>query len=423
MLRKIMAFALVFVMVLTSSVTLLAYAPENEEILDISHESFQDYFNFETYSDDLLTEESVFNRLSLFVGGSSMSRMDSGDDYVLKSDFGGMHVDIDDPGVLVLLFREDSESLENAVNSLDGQMIDFSRDGVFRVEVRASEHSEEDLESIRGLLIDNMLELGIRTLGVLVDLGRVQVGLIEETRMEEFVVKNNIIKFLVENSRFNEDELHSKIEFLSLTEDDIPQLFTRTDERDIIMDAHVDIDALSGNIGAGSMVNNGRGYATVGLRSINALGFITTGHEFRQGDVIFQGRFTQGLRVGRVERVTFNGRDDSAFVRLEPGVPFAGPNNDIISSARVVHNQVLSAQGGISGTMTMRVLRPSHSYTGHGFTWHDIIVTDRAMRHGDSGGALFTLNGSQRTIRGLVHGMIESRNETWFIPSFNLNTR
>lgn len=321
-----------------------------------------------------ITDSNILDKLNINVLPSdeySLRRSVSSNTFD-ENHFGGIYIEGDE---VILQFVKNTVSLEKSIKHLSGSSVDFNENGQYSVKIEAVDNSEVTLMEIHDILAENMHELGISTLGVDVFSNKEEIGIIlnDDESFDDCVFE--IVNYLEENALdFNGENYHDVLIFHEITQDDLPDLIPTS-----LDDADGRPELRGGNVGLGHLVNNGADTATVSFRAVGSNGFITTGHAFRNGQTIYQGRSTAN-EIGVVKRVTHNGSDDSAYVEFTNNTTYYKPLNEAYISSYPTVGSTYSMSGGISGTRSGTIVKNTYTYTYSGRTWSNLIQANISVQ-------------------------------------------
>lgn len=328
------------------------------------------------YSDDFCNEEEVFNAW----GGFSKQEI---------LDYAGMY--IDDNNNLTLMFVENSPSLKNA------EMLAWNKSGVLSdnsnrkqaLVIKSAKYSYSTLTNVMSILTDKVYSNpAIRNISVDVRNNNIDIGINDisnEKNIYEFIIhilKERNIQSVEPNIISFHEEPDEKIELLV---------------------------SVNGNSRINKKTSTTITYASVGVGyyrpSTGQRGFITCGHGFSNNDTIYSGN----TKIGTITKRVYNGTCDASFVLFDSEDNYVSNTTlyEQLSTDVPIVGTTVSQRGSYSGTVSGKVTSNNFSYTGNGYTWNNLIKTNKAMQNGDSGGGMkcgVIDAGRTSKIVGFLHG-------------------
>lgn len=303
------------------------------------------------------TEEEVFNAWDL-----SESE---------KEDYAGLFMD--DNGNLVLQFLKDSISYTNALEKVkNNNYVLTSKDGLQQQKllIKPAQYSYKELYSTYNIVTEKGYEKKIiKTFSINVKENCIDVGLTDIESKDN--VENDLLELVKENG------VNTKSGKIFN--------FIRFDEEKDTIKLTININ---GNTGIHTRPNNNLYFFSPGTgdyyNSSSQRGFVSCGHGLSVNNIVYAG----STRIGVVKKVVFNGICDASFILFGSEDSFVSNVNqyETLSWDVPIVGGNITQRGSNTPSQTAQVLSNTFSYTGNGFTWTNLIQTNKTIPSGDSGG-------------------------------------
>ena len=133
-------------------------------------------------------------------------------------------------------------------------------------------------------------------------------------------------------------------------------------------------------------------YAPWGQR---VLGFITAGHAFEVGDLVYRNN-SLSQTIGVCEKSQLSGNVDAALIRIinssyDPSFLTQG-GSPLSGSTTLAQGASVRKEGATSWTTYGKILSTNQVSTYNGSTISDLYKTSALILPGDSGGVVFSIN-------------------------------
>lgn len=325
-----------------------------------------------------------------------------------QADYAGVYIDDD---TVVLLFKEGSNSLKNAItrNSKNAKML-VNQDKKLQqsLVIESATYTYNDLMAVYDLLVEKAYALeGVCSVSLSNKGNCIDVGIASTGRTSE--IQKELLTMVQAGTDVKNVEGDPILTFHIVSEENEFSYAT----------------SINGNSQLKTTYSNGTIYYSAAVRHYSSTygdGFITTGHGPSVGDAVKYGSTT----IGYVREVHHDGTDDTAFVE------FSGSHDwESITTLYEEKVSVTPAEGAViklRGYLTKpyasaEVISNTFSYynSQDGITWTDLLQTDYAVSSGDSGGAAYwgTIDGG-RTTRVIGVITAASSTQTLVVKSSNI---
>lgn len=358
-----------------------------------------------------LSEEEVFEALaSTYNDSKLLSAIDSSkvktpsnfiisefhaEDYskYTNNQYGGMYME--ENGELVLCYINGSDMLSKAMNSneeFSGKLLNSSNKVIANsVTVKSVKYSYAELLKVHTYLNENANQhKGMGNSAIDIRNNKISIGVYASSEGKK--AKRDL------TSLFGED----MFSFVEIDPDDLPKFIANIGGTSEIRNNGILGFNPTKSTPAGRMYSPSKGY----------YGVITCAHGYTNGDSIYTGSTKIGQITGRI----LTSSNDSSFIKLDSGHTYT--ENDELSSNVPVVGSYITLRGKESGTKGAKVTDTNASMYDpiEGVNYTNMILVDKGMQNGDSGGGAIggAIDGGRTHLIVGINRMASS-SQTWLV--------
>lgn len=324
-----------------------------------------------------------------------------------SKDYAGVYVDGD---TVVLLFREDSDTLYNAVErnvENNFRLIDEGKKLQQSLRIKPASYSYDDLMKIYKYLEKNAFSVnGVYSVATDFKGNCLDIGILENASL--LGIKETLLDMIKENIDVENAE-EGLLTFHIVKPEDEYSYVTSVDGNSQLSTGSISYSAAVGH-----------------YSSTYGLGFITTGHGPSVGAPVKIGLIT----VGYVMEVNHNGIDDSAFVAFSgtPGTHWwtsITTQSEAKASVSPAQGVTIRVRGYVTAPYANAIITNnnfSYHNNNDGIDWNGLLQVDYPVSYGDSGGAAYWWTTNPNATTNVI-GVISAANSTntLIVKSSNIN--